>query len=165
MRSCPLMRPLVTVVALLSFLLSAGCGYTIGHTHVRTVALQVAGNETMRQRLELPLTRALQEALVVYAQLQPTTKDRADAILEVDLADARNRALVVARPEPLSEGSLALSVHVRLVDARNGEPIRTFTVQDRAEFRAAVGERESEAIREATIDLARKIALGLEADF
>ena len=142
------------------------CGYTLGSTtEVRTVAIQVAGNETMRQRLELALTRALQEALVVYSPLRPAARDRADAILEVTIEGARNRAVVVGRPEPLSEGSLALAVSVRLVDARSGENLRQFRVQDRAEFRAAVGETESDAVREAAIDLARKIVLGLEAEF
>ena len=147
-------------------LLLAACGYTFGaQPDVQTVALQVAGNATMRQRLELPLTRALQEALVVYSRMRPAARDRADALLVVDVDDARNRVLVSGRPEPLSEGSLALAVAVRLVDARSGDTLRQFRVTDRAEFRVAVGEGEADAIREAAVDLARKIVLGLEADF
>jgi hypothetical protein len=145
--------------------LAPACGYTFGDATMRTVAITVAGNETMRQRLELPLTRALQEALVVYSTMRPTDRHRAEAILEVDITDARNRILVVGRPEPLSEGSLAIAVAVRLLDAGTGETLRQFELTDRAEFRVAVGESEADAAREAAIDLARKIVLGLEADF
>lgn len=153
----------------LALLLSAflpACGYTFPSAPpAQTVAVQVVGNETMRQRLELSLTRALQEALVIYSPMRPAAKDRAEAVLEVDIQDARNRVLVSGRPEPLSEGSLALAVNVRLVDARSGECLRQFKVTDRAEFRVAVGEGESDAVREVATDLARKIVLGLEADF
>jgi len=144
----------------------SACGYTFGAGDgPQTVAVTVAGNQTMRQRLELPLTRALLEALVVYSPLRPSDRAHADAVLEVEIADARNRVLVAGRPEPLSEGSLALAVTVRLLDARTGDTLRQFRVTDRAEFRIAVGEGEADAVREATVDLARKIALGLEADF
>lgn len=147
-------------------LLASACGYTFGGgAEPRSVAIAVAGNETFRQRLELPLTRALQEALVVYSPMRPTGRDRADAILQVDISDARNRVLVAGRPEPLSEGSLALAVEVRLLDAHTGQTLKKFKMADRAEFRVAVGEGEADAAREAAIDLARKIVLRLEADF
>ena len=69
------------------------------------------------------------------------------------------------RPEPVSEGAIALAASVRLVDAATGRVLRRFRVIDRAEFRVAVGEGEADAIREATTDLARKIVLGLEGGF
>jgi hypothetical protein len=129
------------------------------------VAVRVAGNETFRQRLELPLTRALQEALVVYGGYRPAARGEADAILEVTLEDGQNRALVTGRPEPLTEGSLTLVVRVRLLSPSQIEPLVDRKIVDRAEFRVAVGEGEADAIREAATDLARQIVLGLEADF
>lgn len=153
-------------LAALAMLGTSACGYTFGGGAAQqTVAITVAGNDTMRERLELPLTRALQEALVVYSQMRPTDRARADAILEVDITDAKNRVLVAGRPQPLSEGSIALAVRVRLLDAHSGDTLRRFELTDRAEFRIAVGEREVDAVREAASDLARKIVLGLEADF
>lgn len=147
-------------------LLTAGCGYTLGHGDAaRTVAIQVGGNETTRQRLEIQLTRALQEALVTYSRMRPAGRADADATLTVDLQDARNRVLVAGRPEPLSEGSLSLAVVARLVDNRSGELLKQVKITDRAEFRVAVGEGEAQAIGESTFDLARKIILGLEGDF
>ncbi|MEZ5962998.1 MAG: LPS assembly lipoprotein LptE [Planctomycetota bacterium] len=160
-------RPRATRAMVLALaLVASACGYTFaGGAPPQLVAISVAANETMRQRLELPLTRALQEALVVYSSMRPSDRGRADAVLEVALTDAKNRVLVSGRPQPLSEGSLALAVDVRLVDARSGETLRRFALADRAEFRVAVGEDEAAAAREAAIDLARKIVLGLEADF
>ena len=147
-------------------LLAAGCGYSApSRRDVRTVAISVVGNQTFRQRLELPLTRALQEALVVYGGYRPGGVNDADAILEVELADTENRALVTGRPEPLTEGGITLAVRVRLLPAAGAEPIVETKIADRAEFRVAVGETEADAIREAATDLARKIVLGLEADF
>jgi hypothetical protein len=147
-------------------LVLAGCGYAVPQRReVQTVAVRVAGNETFRQRLELPLTRALQEALVVYGGYRPAARGEADAILEVTLEDGQNRALVTGRPEPLTEGSLTLVVRVRLLSLSQIEPLVDRKIVDRAEFRVAVGEGEADAIREAATDLARKIVLGLEADF
>ncbi len=158
----PMARRLCGIVVLLA----AGCGYTLGHGDAaRTVAIQVGGNETTRQRLEIQLTRALQEALVTYSRMRPAGHGDADATLTVDLQDARNRVLVAGRPEPLSEGSLSLAVAVRLVDNRSGEVLEQFKLTDRAEFRVAVGEGEAQASGESTFDLARKIILGLEGDF
>ncbi len=152
-------------VGLLASVLSA-CGYaTPDRREVRTVAVQVAGNATFRQRLELPLTRALQEALVVYGGYRPAPRGGADAVLEVAIEDGQNRALVTGRPEPLTEGSLTMVVHVRLVSHTAAQPLVDTRFVDRAEFRVAVGEDEAAAIRESAADLARKIVLGLHADF
>lgn len=146
--------------------LLGGCGYDVGHRNEpRSVAIEVGGNDTTRQRLEIQLTRALQEALVTYSRMRPAATGHADATLRVDLRDGRNRVLVAGRPEPLSEGSLSLAVTARLTDNRTGEIIRQFDLTDRAEFRVALGETEASAIRESTFDLARKIILGLEGDF
>jgi len=160
-------RPRATALAVVALAaLCAACGYTLPvEDRTQAVALQIAGNATMRQRVEIPLTRALGEALVVYSPRRLAARDAADVILEVDIEDARNQLLVSGRPEPVSEGAIALAASVRLVDAATGRVLRRFRVIDRAEFRVAVGEGEADAIREATTDLARKIVLGLEGGF
>lgn len=86
---------------------TAGCGYTLGHAPrpegVRTVAVAVVANETFRQRLEIPLTRELYEALAIYTTLTPTAFDRADAILEVRVEGIDSEPLVAGRPLPVTE--------------------------------------------------------------
>ena len=62
-------------------LLAAGCGYTFGsglhEQGVRTVALRVAGNDTMRQRLEADISLALSRELYASSDLRPVASDPA----------------------------------------------------------------------------------------
>lgn len=150
-------------------LLLAACGYQAGldlrDEGVRRVAVRVVGNETFRQRLEIPLTRELQEALVVHSNVIPASVADADAVLEVDIADVRNRTLVQGAQVPIREGALEFTLDARLVATDGGRVLRDRRILERAEFRVPVGENLDSATREAVRDLARKIVLSLEADF
>lgn len=152
----------------LAFLVAA-CGYQAGldlrDEGVRRVAVRVVGNETFRQRLEIPLTRELQEALVVHSNVVPASVAEADAVLEVDIADVRNRTLVQGAQVPIREGALEFALDARLVATDGGRVLRDRRILERAEFRVPVGENLDSATREAVRDLARKIVLSLEADF
>lgn len=155
--------------ALCLVLLVAACGYQAGldlrDEGVRRVAVRVVGNETFRQRLEIPLTRELQEALVVHSNVVPASVAEADAVLEVDIADVRNRTLVQGAQVPIREGALEFALDARLVATDGGRVLRDRRILERAEFRVPVGENLDSATREAVRDLARKIVLSLEADF
>lgn len=147
-----------------------GCGYATGFDlasqGVRTVAVTVAGNQSFRQRVEIPLTAEINRALPVHAGLTPVSFDEADTILTVEITDIRGRSLIQGRrSDPVREGALDFSVRVVLRDRQSGEVLRDRRVFDRAEFRSPLEETEESAIAEATRDLARKIALALEADF
>jgi hypothetical protein len=150
-------------------LLAAACGYAAGldlrGEGVRTVAVAVAANDSFRQRLEIPLTRALLELLPIHTGLQPAAESTADARLEVHILDIRGRSLVQGVQDPVREGSLDFRVRARLVERASGRTLRDRTIVDRAEFRAPVGEDERSAARESARDLARKIVLALEPDF
>lgn len=154
--------------ALLALLL-AGCGYEAGfplrRDGIRTVSVEVVGNQTFRQRLEIPLTRALHEALAQHSALVTTTKEKADARLVVSIAEASGAALAVGGRDPIKEGALELALEVKLLRNPGGETIRARRVVDRAEFRVPLGENLSSATHEAAHDLARKIVLSLEPDF
>lgn len=149
--------------------LPAGCGYTFGSglpaAGVRTVALQVAGNDTARQRLEAELSAALARHLPVASDLVLASRARADAVLEVTVTDVRERTLVPGdRQAPVREGALAAAVRMRLV-RRDGTVLLDQALLDRTEFRGPVGEDLSSARAELVDDLARKIALALQTGF
>lgn len=155
--------------ALAAALFAAACGYAAGldlrAEGVRTVAIEIVASDSFRQRVEIPLTRALFELLPTHTGLVPTAADTADARLEVHILDIQGRSLVLGVQDPVREGSLDYRVRTRLVERGTGRALRDRTIVDRAEFRSPVGEDERSAVREAALDVARKIVLALEPDF
>ena len=150
-------------------LLASACGYTFGtglpEEGVRTVALQVVGNETYRQRLEAELGSALSRELPVSTDLLLADRRHADAILQVVITDSRERTLVIgARTEPVREGAFEASVSMKLV-RHDGTVLLERRLLDRTEFRDPIGEDLTSARAELIEDLARKIALALESGF
>ena len=159
--------PTVRGVALL-LLLASGCGYTFGsglpEQGVRSIALQVVGNETYRQRLEVELGAALARELPVSTDLVLADQRHADAILEVVFTDARERTLVSgSRTDPVREGALEAAIRMRLL-RRDGTVLLERRLLDRTEFRDPIGEDLTSARSELAEDLARKIALALESE-
>lgn len=147
---------------------AGGCGYSVaggfaGGGH-RTVGVEVAGNATFRQRLEIPLTREILAALPVYTPLLPGSPATSDTVLRVEIEDVVDRTLVTGQ-QPVLEGALVFSVRARLVDRRSGAVLVDRVVRERAEFRSPVGENARTARDEGLADLARKIVLALEPDF
>ncbi len=149
--------------------LAAGCGYTAGfdlaERGIHSIGLAVAGNETFRQRLEVPLTRDLQRTLPTHTGLSLTSPERADAVLHVDLVDAQGVSLLQGPAHPVLEGGLVLTADVVLVDRRTGRAVRRARIRDIGEFRSAIGENLDSVVLEMSADLARKIALALEPAF
>lgn len=156
--------------------LFASCGYTAGsgltQHGIRTVAFQVVGNETYRQRLEVEISHFLARELPVATDLTLADRRSADAVLQVILTDVRERTLVQGRPTSttsfdfprITEGALEGAVVLRLIRA-DGTVYLERNLLDRTEFRAAIGENLTTARAEMAEDLARKIALALESDF
>lgn len=168
------MRRSLALVLLAALLPS--CGYTYGtglaEYGIQTVAFQVVGNQSYRQRLEVEISRELAREL---PQTNLTLADRstADAILEVTLTDVQERTIVTGRPirgvpnptfPRIREGALESAVWMRLV-GRDGTVHLERRLLDRTEFRAAIGENVTTARAELAQDLARKIALELATDF
>lgn len=156
-------------VFLFVLLAASGCGYTVGsgmdQLGVRTVALEVVGNETYRQRLEVELGQALARELPVRTDVTLADRRTADAILQVVLTEASERTLVAGtRDDPVREGSLRGATVMRLV-GRDGRVILERRITDRTEFRSPIGEDLTSARAELVEDLASKIAMALETDF
>jgi len=164
------------LLALLPLLVGGGCGYTFGtgldRYDIRTVAFQVVGNQTYRQRLETEISHFLARELPVTTELVLADRGSADAVLEVELIDARERTVVVGVPDPadpnlyprVREGAFEGAVLLRLV-RRDGSVQLERRLLDRTEFRAPIGENLTSARAELAEDLARKIALALQDDF
>lgn len=150
-------------------LLLAGCGYSfdqgLAPRGIRTVTLAVVGNETWRQRLEVDLAAALARELPVSTNLVLAAPDRADATLRVTFQSADERTLVPGDlQDPVREGALVAAVRLTVV-ARTGAVVLERTLLDRTEFRDPIGEDLTSARGELANDLARKIALALDAGF
>ncbi|MCB9876260.1 MAG: hypothetical protein H6835_01550 [Planctomycetes bacterium] len=169
-------RRATAVVLSVLLLGTGGCGYTFGSgladAGVRTVAFQVAGNETFRQRYEVDLSHYLARELPITTDLQLADRATADAVLEVTLETIGERTLVNGVRDPVGndpnfsrvrEGLLQGFVRVRLVD-RRGNVLVDRRLQDRTEFRSPIGENLTSARNELTEDLARKIALALQSE-
>lgn len=146
----------------------AGCGYTAGSglrsEGIRTVAVDVVGNQTFRQGLEQGITREVYNNLVL-SDVRLAPRDQADAILRATLIDDAGQVLVAGGGLPLLEGSLNLRLRVELLDARTGRVLRQGVVDDAVEFRLPVGESLSGVAVELNRDLGRKIVLFLESSF
>lgn len=159
----------------------SSCGYTFGNGltdyGIRTVAFQVVGNQSYRQRLEVEISRFLARELPVTTDLTLADRSTADAVLQVVLSDVRERTVVTGRPTApppggtpnlafsrVREGAVEGSIVLRLV-ARDGTVQLERELLDRTEFRAGMGENLTSARAELAEDLARKIALALENDF
>ena len=129
--------------ALLLLLLGA-CGYSFGtglhERGVHSVALEIVGNETFRQRFENDLSSALARELPVSADLELADRATADSILQVVLTQADERTLVAGdRSQPVREGAIEGRVTMRLV-GRDGRLLLERRILDRTEFRSTIGE-------------------------
>jgi hypothetical protein len=171
--------------AFAAVLAAGACGYTFGsgldELGIRTVAVQVVGNDSYRQRLEAEISRYLARELPVTTDLVLADAATADATLEVVLTETRERTIVVGTqltfdpsspPTPAesvafprtTEGALEGAIVLRLV-GRDGRVRLERQLLDRTEYRATIGEDVTTARGELAEDLARKIALALENDF
>ncbi len=159
------------LVALAGVLLSASaCGYTMGNElherGIRRIAVRVVGNETFRERLEIPITRAVLEELSTRGGFLPSTPRDADAILHIVLEVDRGRALVTgSRALPVVEGALEIAAGMRLTERGSGRVLMERPVLDRVEYRSSIQESLSSVQPELARDLARKIVLALESGF
>lgn len=153
------------LVALVCGLLPVGCGYSLGFAPpagVRTVAVQVVGNSSFRQRLERDLTRSVARQISEYSGLRLAPSREADAVLEVEIVAVRNTTLVTGITRPVEEGSVDAVARIRLVERRTGETLVDRHLRDIAEYRVLIGEGESTARSELVTDLGRAIVLALE---
>ena len=146
----------VASATLLLLLASSSCGYSYGtglaKQGIRTVAFQVVGSTSYRQRLEVEISRFLARERTIVIGVPDRNRPTPTTLAEVFDYPRAN------------EGALEGFVTMRLV-ARDGTVHLERRLLDRTEFRAPIGENLMTAKAELAEDLARKIALALESDF
>ena len=146
---------------------SVGCGYStgFGNPHdLRTVAIQAVDDQSFRREGAELLTRRLGSDLTRFTGLVPGRHGSSDAVLEVRVESAVGRSIVEGNGASIREGAIALDARVRLID-KSGRILHERRYADWAEYRPIVSETRQGALEEAAADLARKILLGIDADF
>ncbi len=145
-----------------------GCAYKAGldleTKGIRSLGVEVVGNDTFRQRIEMPLTRRLQEEVESRVRVTPAPPGEADAVLQVRIRSAREHPLAEGAHDVVSVGSLVMVVRARLVDRRTGEVLLRGGAADWSEFIIPVGEDLDEAVRVAARKVARRVVLLLDPE-
>jgi hypothetical protein len=143
------------------------CGYVMGFHPVvpgiRTIAVEVVGNKSFRQRFERDLTLSIARQLSEYSPYRYAPHSRADAILRVEIVAIRNTTLVIGGgARPIQEGALDAIARIQLLERRSGEILVDTRERDVAEYRTLIDQNETTARRELVSDLGRTIVLALE---
>jgi outer membrane lipopolysaccharide assembly protein LptE/RlpB len=140
--------------------LSGGCGYSTRSLlpeGVRTLAVDVFGNETFYREIEFQLTRELTRQVNVRTHYRLARRESADAILTGRILSVSRPTLVENRQDLVSEQAVIVTAEVTLTD-RHGRVIdHLAATSNRAEFIVERGETLETAFDEALADLAEQI--------
>lgn len=151
------------LVALLAF---GGCGYSFRGNlppHIKTVAVPTFKNKTQEPAVENTITAAVVNAFVSSGKLKVVPPDEADSILEGEIVGYQIQSLAVDRTINVREYRLLVTLNIQFRDVRRGGTLwRQEGLQEQADFRVPgqVSEtisREEGAVREAAVDIGRKI--------
>lgn len=152
--------------ALLVGLLLGGCGYSLRGNlppHIRTVAVPTFKNTTQEAAVENTVTAAVVSAFASSGKLRVVSPEEADAILEGEIVGYQIQSIAVDRTLNVREYRLLVTLNIRFRDVRKGEMLwRQEGLQEKADFRvpgqvSATISREEAAVREAAVDIGRKI--------
>lgn len=164
--------PMVAVTALVAGVLCvlSGCGYMTGRGYtpaslypagVETVYVAGFDNETFRQGLEVPLTRAISRELTEFSSLRLASKDTADSILTGRLVEFKETVAVKDEDDTILLKNVELTVSFAWRDRLTGTnivPPRTLTER----VRVVPGEITAEYnLRE----VAQRIAQSMQEDW
>lgn len=158
------MRRLCVVFAIA--LLLAGCGYSFRGSlppHIRTVAVLVLENKTQQPGVEALITNALVEAMVSSGRLRLVKAEEADAILSGAVVGYTIESVAFDRSANVTEYRLHIVLNLTLRDAKRKEDLwKEDGIRERADFKVP-GQvsvtliREDEALRRASVDIARAV--------
>jgi hypothetical protein len=159
-------RALVAALAALAPVSS--CGYSAGPLSRPTeqrVHVPIFGNRTWYRDLEVQLTKSVEKELASRPGISIVAPERADIVLAGTIVDFQQRVLSEDQQDRVRESSVVTVVRIEVKDARTGAVRRVWNESDRAEFLTASGQTLASATAESFVDLARRIADGLEDDF
>jgi hypothetical protein len=162
---------ILAIVALFMLAAQGGCGYTFGVTpgkNVRTIAVPVFENKTLRRGFERDLTAAVQREIKESLPYVIAFESTADLILRGQIMAIEENVLVEGRNDEVLEGNIQITVQIRLFDKTESEIFITrqasdnqgpngMTITDVAEFVPSRGENRSTATREALRQMAERI--------
>ena len=148
--------------------LAAACGYSagpLGRHESQQVCVPMFQNQTFWRDFEVGLTREVEKELAARPGISIAPRERADIVLEGTIVDFEQHVLTESKTDAVSESSTVTRVRIDVKDAKTGDLVRTFTVRYRAAFVPANGETVQTAANTSFVNLARRIADGLEGDF
>jgi outer membrane lipopolysaccharide assembly protein LptE/RlpB len=167
-----MMRAWRSASVLGAVLLLAGCGYSVrGHLpdDVRTVAVPILANRTLKPAVETEMTRALADAFATDGRLKVVSRDTADTLLEGEVTSYELVSIAFDPEANVRLYRLVVTLNVRLRDVRRNTILfNGHGLSEKADFRVSgtVSEtisREEIALRAATLDIARAVvALAIE---
>ena len=157
--------PLAVALAVLA----AACGYSTGpltRHGSQQVYVPMFQNQTFWRDFEVGLTREVEKELAARPGISIVPPERADIVLNGTIVDFEQHVLTESsETDAVQESSTVTRVRIEVKDARTGDMVRTFTVRYRAAFVPANGETVQTAANTSFVNLARRIADGLEGDF
>lgn len=154
---------------LVLLLVGTGCSDyrtdTLFPAGARRIAVPIFTNETFFRLIEVDLTRSICDDLRVRPGIHVVSREDADIVLEGTITNVDQEVLAITDRRRPTQEAASTSVRCRVVDARTGQVLKTFTESERVEFALRSGEGLQTAQREAFYDLARKIVFQLESDW
>ncbi len=149
--------------------LASACGYTAGSVtrhEAQSIYVPMFQNQTFWRDFEVGLTREVEKELAARPGISIVPQERADIVLYGTIVDFQQHVLTESsKTDAVQESSTVTRVRIDVKDARTGDLVRTFTVRYRAAFVPANGETVQTAANTSFVNLARRIADGLEDDF
>jgi hypothetical protein len=148
----------------LAAIAASACGYRLGYVpraNLRTIAIPIAENESLRREVEFPLTEAIVREVQRRTPLIVADAGRADAVLRVVIARFEERVLVEGKDDEVLEAAARITLDVRLIDRRGREILRR-RLDEIAEFPVSGNDRFATAAPDALERLAERVVMLLE---
>lgn len=168
-------RRVINQISILSVIVMAGCGYTLGTQtlhDVRTVHVPVFQSDSFRRNLDYLLTEAVQREIRTRTPYRLEDADTADTILKGKIVEIRKSVLSETRYDDPRELQLMVGVEITWVDRRSGQILhqQTFPIGPQltqqassVSFAPEVGQSLATAQQEAAQRLASRIVDLMEA--
>jgi len=147
--------------------LAAACGYSAGpltRHEARQVYVPMFQNQTFWRDFEVGLTREVEKELAARPGISIVPPERADIVLNGTIVDFQQHVLTESKTDAVQESSTVTVVRIDVKNLKT-DKVTTFTVRYRAAFVPANGETVQTAANTSFVNLARRIADGLEDDF
>lgn len=157
---------------LLCSLATTGCGYhwgVVARDDVRSVAIPVFSNQTLRRGFERDLTRAVQREVKETTPYLLANRDHADWIILGEIVAIEENVLIEGSEDQVLENLVRVHVSIKIIDRQNqvvpiarqsqagGRSDGSVLLTDQAEFVTSRGEDRNSATRESIKELAERI--------